>query len=215
MTRLTLLQMFLLDQDPVPEMPRQFIAAAVVDALNPAATKLDRVKALLLVAPHPLTTNSNQVALFDHLAGEDMPLAIDIIVDCYKHGAMVAHYLPSRIEHIDDPERLRRVVGVLAATARDDFDPVLLEEDNFFGLEIYRVVVAGMKRLLALHHAVSEVQILAKSIASSIRQTPSLQHVDRNCLDSLLVELNDLSAEPQRSLEDRLAKSGRRPSDPC
>ncbi|MFM9941321.1 MAG: hypothetical protein ACKVP7_17700 [Hyphomicrobiaceae bacterium] len=123
-------ELFLIEQNPVDAIPRDAVKSIIIAALESRATKLDRAKALLEVAPpQPLTTGL-QPRLFDILAAEDLRLAVDVILDTYERGTLVAYYLPRCIATLTDPEQLRRVVSVLAATARNDFDPELLEDVN-------------------------------------------------------------------------------------
>jgi hypothetical protein len=208
---LTLSELFHRQVRTSPELPDAQVRNTIVTALDSAATKLERIKALILVAPQPLTTGL-QKRLFDVLASEDFRLAADIIIYGAATGADAAHYLLGHIADFDSLEQLRQVVGLLAASAQYDLDPELLAEGNFAALRTYAGVIAGMNRLLAQDHAIDEVRDLARNIIVAIVETESrLDCIRPEPLTTLLAELDNLSQPyppaPVRPREERAQRS--------
>lgn len=185
--------MFILEPSPADEMTESQVDRIVIDALDMNATKFERVRALMQTASQPLRTGGLQISLFNLIAAEDFPLAADIIIETFVDGTLVAYFIQDRIGEIDNPEQLRRAVGVLAATAREDFVPELLEQDNFFALHTLRAVVNGMQRLVDLDYEVDEVRELAKLLARHIREAKGLEYVRPSSLAQLLGSLDALT----------------------
>lgn len=209
---LQLQEMYLLNADPVDAIPAETVKAIAIEALDAAATKLERVQALISIAPQPLNSGL-QVALFNVLASEDLELAVDIVIDSYLKGGLVAYFLQDRIDHIKNPEQLRRAVGVLAATAKEDFVPELLEEENYFAIHTYQAVLKGLDRLVELDYAVDEVRRLAEAITTSIRGVEDLDRMQPAGLSQLLEDFTALacphSKRPTRPVWVQRARTAR------
>ncbi len=175
----------------------------LVRALDPSATKLARIKALMHAAPEP-SIHGLQERLFSILAEEDFALAADIIIDGFQQGTVPSHFLTDCIEKILDPEQLRKAVGVLAADARECLSLDMLEDSNAAGIDKYIVVAAAMKRLVAARHRVWEVRELADAVL-----------VDLESADRAVPTSTDTVSQIRGTLEAMSSKADIAPSRPA
>lgn len=176
--------MYFKNVTPRMEADRRSLEQDLLRAVEPGATKYMRVKTLMRAAPEP-SVHSLQKRLFDLLKDDDLSLAVDIIVDGYEDGTVAVDFLQDCIDKINDHKQLRKVVGVLAAGAREDFSRDMFDERNFVAVEQFLMVAAAMRRLTELPQYISDVMDLAMTILSEIATAPGVELVPSELLSNL------------------------------
>lgn len=200
--------------EPSPDIGGTAVEAAVTEALDSTATKLDRIKALLHVAPQP-DRRGMRLRLFTTLAAEDFALAAEIVLDAFWHGAFADEYLRDHMARILDPEQLRRAVGAVAACAREKFNADMLAQEDFAAIPAYGAAIEGMQRLIGMDYAVDEVRELAREIEASIRATSNTEYLRPEAMSRILGEIAALSRPFAQRPEPRSTRRVRqKPAEP-